>query len=76
MCIFKVIKMFKHIFKDTFDFNRDGRMDNFEKRAVYTAFLDEVRRMEGIEKSLSDMSAEELNELAVKSGVDPSGFGF
>lgn len=68
--------MFKHIFKDTFDFNRDGHMDNFEMRAEYTAILDEVRRMEGIEKSISDMSVEELNELAAKSGVDPSECGF
>ena len=68
--------MFKHIFKDTFDFNRDGRMDNFEKRAEYTAILDEVRRMEGIEKSLSDMDVEELNELVIKSGVEPGESGF
>ena len=68
--------MFKKIFGDTFDFNRDGRMDSFEKRAEYTAILDEVRQMEGIETPLSEMSLDQLNDLAAKSGVDPSKSGF
>ena len=68
--------MFKRIFGDTFDFNRDGQMDNFEKRAEYTAILDEVRQMEGIETPLSEMSLDQLNDLAAKSGVDPSKSGF
>ena len=68
--------MFKKIFGDTFDFNRDGQMDSFEKRAEYTAILDEVRQMEGIETPLSQMSLDQLNELAAKSGVDPSKSGF
>ena len=68
--------MFKRIFGDTFDFNRDGQMDNFEKRAEYTAILDEVRQMEGIETPLSEMSLDQINDLAAKSGVDPSKSGF
>ena len=68
--------MFKRIFGDTFDFNRDGQMDNFEKRAEYTTILDEVRQMEGIETPLSEMSLDQLNDLAAKSGVDPSKSGF
>ena len=68
--------MIKRIFGDTFDFNRDGQMDNFEKRAEYTAILDEVRQMEGIETPLSEMSLDQLNDLAAKSGVDPSKSGF
>ncbi len=68
--------MFKKIFGDTFDFNRDGQMDSFEKRAEYTAILDEVRQMEGIETPLSEMSLDQLNDLAAKSGVDPSKSGF
>ena len=68
--------MFKRIFGDTFDFNRDGQMDNFEKRAEYTAILDEVRQMEGIETPLSEMSLDQLNDLTAKSGVDPSKSGF
>lgn len=68
--------MFKRILGDTFDFNRDGQMDNFEKRAEYTAILEEVRQMEGIETPLSEMSLDQLNDLAAKSGVDPSESGF
>lgn len=68
--------MFKRIFKDTFDFNRDSKMDNLEKRAEYTAILDEVRQMEGIKTPLNEMSLEQLNDLAAKSGVDPSESGF
>ena len=68
--------MFKRIFGDTFDFNRDGQMDSFEKRAEYTAILDEVRQMEGIKTPLSEMSLDQLNDLAAKSGVDPNESGF
>ena len=68
--------MFKRIFGDTFDFNRNGQMDSFEKRAEYTAILDEVRQMEGIETPLSEMRLDQLNDLAAKSGVDPSKSGF
>ena len=68
--------MFKHIFKDNFDLNRDGNIDNFEKRAEYATILDEVRKMEGIEKNLSDMSTKELSELVLKTGVDPGKSGF
>ena len=68
--------MHKHIFGDTFDFNRDGNMNDLESRAQYNAILEEVRVSKGIEKPLSEMSLDELNELAAKSGVDPSPYGF
>ena len=68
--------MLKNIFGDTFDFNRDGQMDKCEKRAEYTAFLDEVRAQEGIQTPVADMDASQLAELATKSGIDPNGFGF
>lgn len=51
-------------------------MGNFEKRAEYTAILEEVRQMEGIETPLSEMCLGQLNDLAAKSGVDPSELGF
>ena len=68
--------MLKHWFGNTFDFDRNGKMDNFEKRAEFTAFLEEICMQEGIQIALSDMSVEQLAELAAKSGIDPSGFGF
>ena len=68
--------MLKILFGKTFDFNNDGVKDNFEKRAEYTAFLNEIRIQEGIKTELSDMSADQVAELSAKSGIDPSGFGF
>ena len=53
--------MFDYIFGDHFDFNNDGTMDEFEKRAEYMAILDEARMSEGIEKELDDMDIDELN---------------
>lgn len=67
--------MLKHWFGNAFDFNNDGQIDNFEKRAEFTAFLDEIRMQEGIQTELADMSSEQLAELVAKSGIDPSGFG-
>ena len=68
--------MLKNLFENTFDFNKDGVKDNFEKRAEYTAFLNEIRIQEGIKTELVDMSADQIAELSAKSGIDPSGFGF
>lgn len=68
--------MFDYIFGDHFDFNNDGTMDEFEKRAEYMAILDEVRMSEGIEKELDDMDFDELNELSSLSGIDPGWTGF
>ena len=31
--------MFKDIFKEMFDFNHDGKMDDFEKSAAFTTFM-------------------------------------
>lgn len=71
-----VIFVLKNLFENTFDFNNDCIKDNFEKRAEYTAFLNEIRIQEGIKTDLSDMSAEQLADLSIKSGIDPSDFGF
>ena len=68
--------MFDYIFGNHFDFNNDGSMDEFEQRAEYMAILDEVRMSEEIEKDLSDMNLDELNELSSLSGVDPEWIGF
>ena len=67
--------MLKHWFGNAFDFNSDGQIDNFEKRAEFTAFLDEIRMQKGIQTELSDMRSEQLAELVAKSGIDPSEFG-
>ena len=72
----RCIRMLKDLFADAFDLNKDGTMDNFEKRAEHSAFMNEIRIQEGIDTELSDMSLDQLNELANKTGIDPSGFGF
>lgn len=63
------------IFGNEFDFNQDGQMCDFEKRAQLTTFVEEVRKQEGIEISLSEMSHEQFSDLVAKTGVDLSGFG-
>lgn len=68
--------MLKNLFGNTFDLNKDGKMDNFEKRVEYTAFLDEIRVQEGIQTPLSDMSKDQVAQLVAKSGIDPSDFGY
>ena len=68
--------MLYRIFGDSFDYNKDGRLDSLEKRARYLAVLDEMRQIEGIEKPLCDLSLDELNYLSAKSGVDPEETGF
>ena len=68
--------MFEHIFGNTFDLNHDGKKDSFERRAEYYAIMDEVRHSKGIEKPLSEMSLDELNQLAADTGIDPSLSGF
>lgn len=70
-----VIFVLKNLFENTFDFNNDGIKDDFEKRAEYTAFLNEIRIQEGINTKLSDMNAEQLADLSIKSGIDPEDFG-
>lgn len=68
--------MFDHIFGNTFDFNKDGKMDSLERRAEYYAIMDEVRQLKGIEKPINEMSFDELNQLAADTGIDPSLSGF
>lgn len=67
--------MHSKIYGDEFDFNRNGIMDCFESRAQLTAFVDEVRKHEGLETPLSEMSHEQFFDLVAKSGVDLSSFG-
>ena len=67
--------MTNNIFGNEFDFNHDGRMDDFESRAQATALIEEIRKQEGIETALSEMSEEQVSDLIAKSGVDLSGFG-
>lgn len=68
--------MFDHIFGDAFDFNHDGKMDGFEQSAKYYAIMDEVRQSQGIDTPLSEMSLDQLNQLASDTGIDPSISGF
>lgn len=68
--------MCKDYFGNAFDFNNDGSMDDFEKRAEFTTFAQEVALQEGITKDLSDMSSAELSDIASKTGINPSEFGF
>lgn len=68
--------MFRGIFGRAFDFNDDGAMDSFERRTENNAALEEIRQLEGIGTPLSEMSQEELSDLAAFSGVDYDDDGF
>lgn len=67
--------MLKDLFDDEFDFNHDGEMDSFESRAAFMTHLELICREEYGNKNLSDLSSDELHDLAAKSGIDPSAFG-
>ena len=67
--------MCKDFFGNEFDFNRNGNLDSFESRAAFTTHLELICREEYGNKSLSDLSGDELHDLAAKSGVNPSEFG-
>ena len=64
------------IFGDLFDLNGDGTMDSFERRAENNAALEEIRQLEGISTPLSEMSQDELSDLAAFSGIDFDDDGF
>lgn len=68
--------MFRGIFGGAFDLNGDGTMDSFERRAENNAALEEIRQLEGIGTPLSEMSQEELSDLAAFSGIDFDDDGF
>ena len=62
--------MYRHIFGNTFSFDNNNQMDNLEKRAEHSALLNEVRKNENIQKSISDMSVDEMENLIRISGMD------
>lgn len=70
------------IFGDTFDFNRDGKLDMFEQAMEFSTFmqiLDDTKREEleeaGLDMDeLEMMSEEERYEAIKEAGLDPEDF--
>lgn len=70
------------IFGDTFDFNRDGKLDMFEQAMEFSTFmqiLDDTKREEleeaGLDiDELEMMSEEERYEAIEEAGLDPDDF--
>lgn len=72
------------IFGNLFDFNGDGKLDNFEKAAEFGAFmemLDSLKNNELISagldpEELSDMDYIERREALYDAGLDPDDYDF
>ncbi|MGN0026209.1 MAG: hypothetical protein ACI33I_04305 [Clostridium sp.] len=67
--------MFKDIFKEMFDFNHDGKMDDFEKSAAFATFMSmlEEENKNKIKKSdiySSDGESEDIEAELEAEGLD------
>ena len=58
------------IFGDMFDFNRDGKLDSFEKATEFGAFM---HMMEECEKSDSSTSGSIIDDTAVVDEITAAG---
>ena len=67
------------LFGDLFDFNNDGKMDDFEKAAEFTAFMEMIDYVKNQEltsaglnpEDLSQMGYSERREALENAGLDP-----
>lgn len=67
------------LFGDMFDFNHDGKMDDFEKAAEFTAFMEMIDYVKnekltsvGLDpQELSQMGYFERRETLENAGLDP-----
>ena len=70
------------LFGDLFDFNRDGRLDSFERAAEFAAFMqmmdadknDELTAAGLDAQQLSDMGYFERREALEEAGLDPDDY--
>lgn len=71
------------LFGDLFDFNHNGKMDDFEKAAEFTAFMEMIDYAKneeitsaGLEpQELSQMGYFERREALENAGLDPEEYG-
>lgn len=59
-----------HLYGGEFDFNNDGQMDEFEQRAQFSAFLNDISQ-----GNTENMSDNDFADLVSGSGVDCDKFG-
>ena len=72
------------IFGDLFDFNRDGRLDSFEKAAEFGAFMNMIDGCQKEEIAAAGLDVDELDlraadasrEALVAAGLDPDEYDF
>ncbi len=67
--------MFKSIFRDMFDFNHDGKMDDFEKSAAFATFMsmleeEKKNKVKNSDISLSDDESEDTETELEAEGLD------
>jgi hypothetical protein len=65
----------KGFFNGLFDFNRDGKLDAFERAADFAAFQEMMNGKDNSDEVTDFEEEEELDELQV-AGLDPDDFDF
>ena len=58
--------MFKGIFGDMFDFNHDGKMDDFEKSAAFATFMSMLEEEKKNKIKKSDISLSDNENEVIK----------
>ncbi len=67
------------LFGDMFDFNNDGKMDDFEKAAEFTAFMEMIDYVKNEELISAGLNPQELSQMGYferrkaveNAGLDP-----
>jgi len=70
--------MFKGIFGDMFDFNHDGKMDDFEKSAAFATFMSmlEEEKKNKIKKSDISLSDNENENEDIETELEAEGLDY
>lgn len=70
------------LFGDLFDFNRDGRLDSFERAAEFAAFMQMMDADKNDELTAAGLDAQQLNDMGYferrealeEAGLDPDDY--
>ena len=70
------------LFGDLFDFNRDGRLDSFERAAEFAAFMQIMDADKNDELTAAGLDAQQLNDMGYferrealeEAGLDPDDY--
>lgn len=68
--------MFKGIFGDMFDFNHDGKMDDFEKSAAFATFMSMIEEEKKNRAKKSDISLASDENEDIESELEAEGLDY